>query len=523
MSNFNGQSAYYDSYKKLQTVLDAELLEKIKVKLIPVLNSADKLEQFVKKHGHYLIVPYLFHKDDKQQLLSTSSMHMNWLWPNVLYVPINIEEKDGSEIEKVYRTAFNYENVIFFNHTIPHKSNAVMQKLFGYGRGDYLARSGDTFQIADGNGEAFLRMARELAGGKLDFSEVTVVIVGVGEAGELAARAVTHEHPRRLILVDILDKSALTKELGAEFYQGIDSIPDLTGERLVIMDSTAHFEGGQQRTVALDLVEKYDATGNVFIDYNMDTKIGAYKHLKSSTGVGKEYVAITNYVMVLCIIKSAKSIGVELPFISKEDFDRKVAESVQMRDRIVTAEQLLTEQKAAEQKFVEKEPEFLIECMKENLNQARHVENERILFVTLFTALAGGSLAIISSMDIEPIIKPIVILILIVLNVMCLHLTIRWNDVFSAHWGKAKEVYELILSQHYTKCQLPDNKYFYFDNKKHTRYIHTATMFIMVNCILLFLLVFVFLYLFGQLDKVKELYSCMLEMVFSYFGEGWVT
>jgi hypothetical protein len=213
-----------------------------------------------------------------------------------------------------------------------------MQKLFakeGYERGDYLIRAGESFRIADGNGKAFVQMTRELAeDDKLSFAKITVVIVGVGGAGELAARAIIKERPARLILVDKLDKSKLAEEVGAEFYQGIDIVPDLTGERLVIIDATAHFEEGVQRCVALPLVEKYNGEANIFIDYNMHTGIGAYNYLKCRAGVGKEYVAVTNYVMVQEIIKAAKSLGVALTPVSREMFDQKVAESVEIRDKI---------------------------------------------------------------------------------------------------------------------------------------------------------------------------------------------
>ena len=40
--------------------------------------------------------------------------------------------------------------------------------------------------------------------------------------------------------------------------------------------------------------------------------------------------------------------------------------------------------------------EFLLSMMAENLNQARHAENERMMFVTLFAALVGGMLAVAS-------------------------------------------------------------------------------------------------------------------------------
>jgi hypothetical protein len=377
MSEFERYRDHLFSYDKLIALFASsykktELINKITDCLIPVIYSAEKFCQFVSGHQDYLIVPYLLYKDDpKEALLSTSSMHMNWLWPNLLYVPVNIKQEDHSELRKIYTTACNHDNVIFINHTIPHKSNPVMLEMFSKKestsvaleilsnnsdykekeeeeeRGDYLSRRGSSFDIAEGNGQAFVKMVKELAKDDIDFTKVTVVIIGVGGAGELAARTIHKESPHRLLLVDIKDKRQLSEKLGAEFYQGKDSklspftgeklieiLPDLTKERLVIIDATAHFEDGIQRCVALDLVEKYDATGNIFIDYNMNPKIGAYNYLKSSTGVGKEYVAITNYIMVQEIIKAAKSMSKELALITKGDFDKKVSESVQIRDKI---------------------------------------------------------------------------------------------------------------------------------------------------------------------------------------------
>jgi len=362
MTGFARHRDYLFSYEKLasnftSSLQDTELIDKIKASLIPVMNSAKELDQFIMEHHDYVIVPYLLYKDDPlDALLSTSSMHMNWLWPDLLYVPANIKKEDHAALRHIYQTAYAYENIIFFNHTIPHKSNPVMLDMFSKNkseRGDYLSRSGNSFVIADGNGQAFAQMTKELANDEIDLTKVTVVIVGVGGAGELAARAIRKESPQKLLLVDITDKSALAKELGASFYQVekeetvkkaaqkiVAILPDLSNERLVIIDATAHFEDNIQRCVALDLVEKYNATGNIFIDYNMNTEIGAYNYLKSATGlgvcagVGKEYVAVTNYIMVLDIIKAAKLKGIDLPFVSREFFDQKVAQSVMIRDKI---------------------------------------------------------------------------------------------------------------------------------------------------------------------------------------------
>ena len=43
--------------------------------------------------------------------------------------------------------------------------------------------------------------------------------------------------------------------------------------------------------------------------------------------------------------------------------------------------------------------EMLLEYFHENLNHARHVENERMMFITLFTALVGGALGMVAEID----------------------------------------------------------------------------------------------------------------------------
>lgn len=313
----------------------AERIKALQEKQIPVLHSAEEFERFVGKYPNYLIAPYfLFKEEPTDLLLSTSSMHMNWLWPNLLYVPLNIGKENCTGIGAVYRTALKHYNIVFFNHTIPHKSNPVMQEMFGPGNGDYLIRKEKTFIMSEGNGQAFVTMASQLMKND-DFTDVTVVLVGVGGAGTLAAKAIRREkNPKRLILVDIENKSGLAAELDAEFFQKMDDLPDLSGQKLVTIDATAHFEKELQHSVFVDFVKDYDSPENVFIDYNMNTPAEAYQGLKTRCGVGKEYVAITNYIMAQKMIQGAASIGVTLPPISKETFDTTVAKSVHIRDQI---------------------------------------------------------------------------------------------------------------------------------------------------------------------------------------------
>ncbi len=91
--------------------------------------------------------------------------------------------------------------------------------------------------------------------------------------------------------------------------------------------------------------------------------------------------------------------------------------------------------------------EFLWELLKENLNHARHVENERITFVTLFTALVGGSFAILSTAD--PISNHYwrvliiaTLLPLLFLNILSLALTRRWNHTYDKHMDRARQIYK---------------------------------------------------------------------------------
>ena len=91
--------------------------------------------------------------------------------------------------------------------------------------------------------------------------------------------------------------------------------------------------------------------------------------------------------------------------------------------------------------------EFLWELLKENLNHARHVENERITFVTLFTALVGGFFAILSTADpishhYWRILIIATLLPLLFLNILSLALTRRWNHTYDKHMDRARQIYK---------------------------------------------------------------------------------
>jgi len=141
---------------------------------------------------------------------------------------------------------------------------------------------------------------------------------------------------------------------------------------------------------------------------------------------------------------------------------------------------------------------FLIECMKENLGHARHVENERMTFNSLFAALVGGSLAVISQIG-NQIIAVTMIGILMLLNFICFTFTKRWNKVFKNHYQTAKKIYFMFLdgkmnAEPAKVSKRPDiNRFYYFDNsldrKPDSVYISTAKYFLIYNVVIFALLV----------------------------------
>ena len=334
----------YGSQKALSEVLDSQRTPEAKLEetnnmLIPVMNSADQLEEFIKNHEEYLIVPFIFGRDDRELLLSTSRIHMNWIWPNVLYVPVNIKKDDNAELEKVYKLANRYSNIIFFNHSTPHKSNSVMQELFegefGNKYGDYVTRQGSEFIIADGNGAALVEQANKTPYGSLDFSKIIVVIVGIGGTGMLAAQRFYEKGVKkdsagneRLILVDKEDKKQFADEIEAKFFLGINELladesvlNRLKGEHLIIIDATKEDEDNRKYD-AEKLAEKYQGNNNIFVDCNMYVKRDYYESTLEGFNivVGREFVETTNYIMTEKIIEAANSMGVKLESISERTF-----------------------------------------------------------------------------------------------------------------------------------------------------------------------------------------------------------
>ncbi|MBQ8975597.1 MAG: hypothetical protein IJ072_07765 [Oscillospiraceae bacterium] len=92
----------------------------------------------------------------------------------------------------------------------------------------------------------------------------------------------------------------------------------------------------------------------------------------------------------------------------------------------------------------ESKAEFLVACMQENLEHARHVENERLTFMSIYMAVVAGALAFVNE---QPhIIRIGLTLLLIAVGIITLVLTKRWKDVFNELMNNARICYNIAFN-----------------------------------------------------------------------------
>lgn len=98
------------------------------------------------------------------------------------------------------------------------------------------------------------------------------------------------------------------------------------------------------------------------------------------------------------------------------------------------------------------EIELLQNCMKENLNQTRHVENERLSFLRVYLVLAGivGALVTDGTLHEKNWAFLLLIGLVFISGMLAIVLTMRWNKVFQTHRecaiGCYLKLYELIYN-----------------------------------------------------------------------------
>lgn len=89
---------------------------------------------------------------------------------------------------------------------------------------------------------------------------------------------------------------------------------------------------------------------------------------------------------------------------------------------------------------------YLQHCVSENLNHARHVENERLTFTSIYIAMVIGAVAVVFGLE-NNWVAFTVSLILTVFGLMAMLLNMRWQGVFDDHINEAKSCHNQWKSQ----------------------------------------------------------------------------
>ena len=89
--------------------------------------------------------------------------------------------------------------------------------------------------------------------------------------------------------------------------------------------------------------------------------------------------------------------------------------------------------------------QFLMSSFTENLNHARHVENERLTFNSIYMAIIAGALAVAVSIGREYRILTIgIVALLKIIVLIAMALTKKWDNTFDRHIEYAKNCYRVL-------------------------------------------------------------------------------
>lgn len=92
---------------------------------------------------------------------------------------------------------------------------------------------------------------------------------------------------------------------------------------------------------------------------------------------------------------------------------------------------------------------FLTQCMSENLHHARHIENERITFNSVFLAFVAGVIVFIKPAETsDSFLSPGAVcslyFVLSIAGGLSILFTIRWNNAFERHLFYAQQCYRIL-------------------------------------------------------------------------------
>lgn len=92
---------------------------------------------------------------------------------------------------------------------------------------------------------------------------------------------------------------------------------------------------------------------------------------------------------------------------------------------------------------------IILSIIEQNLLHARHAEMQRLMFNSLYMTIVGVGLAFIFDKAQNEFVSIGFILFLMLLGIITIFLTSRWNDVFSIHWEEAEKGYENLRTKYF--------------------------------------------------------------------------
>lgn len=161
----------------------------------------------------------------------------------------------------------------------------------------------------------------------------------------------------------------------------------------------------------------------------------------------------------------------------------------------------------------EQQKSFIINFIDQNLEHARHVENERLVLVSMYVAMVIGVMTF--SYSIKN--KEIALFLtgaLLFLALSTLALTFRWNTVFKNHMKCAEDAYELLQCLLFTGEDLEEDclsrecrdylstcaffRFHHTDQNEGCGFLRTHCLFIIFEVIIILILLGTFIYFLGR-------------------------
>jgi len=295
------------------------------MKKIDICYSVEELEKIIDDEKYYCL--YLAHKDNEGWEKSTSRVYMNNLINNFIYQPIDIKKNDFDSLKKIYEFTEEKGNILGINQTQPHKSNPVLKEYF---KGSNLPTNVDAIirntkgELIpyDLNGPSFMSWYKDDVG---SFEDKIVIVLGVGGVGEPLVRAIIKESPKKMFLVDPVDKNSLKDELSpqgnVEYFQKIDdiNIEDLTD---LVLINAAGKEGAEDQESVDIFLNQFKDKKYIFVDLRPHMEIPIVERAsklgwQAYTGHGMN--ARNDYVLVQKMTENIK-----VPVLSFKEFKEKV-------------------------------------------------------------------------------------------------------------------------------------------------------------------------------------------------------